>query len=89
MANESPLAIGAAAAASSVGVGASTYVTAGDIAKEEFPNATLEELRSKDKNTQKKWRDEADRRRGVRTGKERQFEPAPVFVPKYTVPAGR
>ena len=84
VANESPLAIGIAAGASAVGLGASTYVTAGDIAKEEFPNATLEELRNKSKTTQKRWRDEADRRRGVKTAKERQFEPAlPGTYPSF------
>ena len=79
-AGEHPVAIGAAAAASAVGVGASTYWTAADVARQEFPGLTLEQLRKKPKATQKRWQKEADRRRG---------ETPKPGTPEFTFPISR
>lgn len=85
VAQQSPLTIAAASTASAVGVGASTYVTTADIAREEFPGLSLEELRRKPEATQKRWQREADRRRGVplsgRIASKTGTSPEPVFVP--------
>lgn len=67
IAEESPFAIAGGAAASAVGVGASTYQSPADIAREEFPGLSLEQLRRMPEETQKGWREEAGRRRGVET----------------------
>ena len=70
-AGEHPVAIGAAATASAVGVGASTYWTAADVARAESPGITEEQMKSASKATRKRWQEEANRRRGE-TVKERR-----------------
>ena len=74
---EHPLAIAGAASASAIGIGASTYQSAADIGREQFPGASLERLRAMPKDVQKKWAEEADRRRGF--AEKLPPRPAPVL----------
>ena len=73
IAGERPTTIASAATASSLGLGASTYWTAADVGREEFPGLSLEQLRSKSEDTRKRWQKEADQRMG-----EPRAQPIPV-----------
>ena len=61
---EHPLATAGAAGASAIGIGASTYQSTADIARERLPGVPLERLRTMPKPVQKSWAEEANRRRG-------------------------
>ena len=87
-AQEHPVAIGAAAAASAVGIGASTYWTAADVAREENPGITEQRIKEATKKTQERWQKEADRRRGE-TVKPKGKGPPLETVPIPVVPGSR